>query len=145
MALDALDQVIDAASTRGLRLTLILARNWGPSDSKVTRPRGSRVAAAASACQGLCALRSNRSLPSNFYQSTLSDAPSPSPSSPAPTQANYAGWSGLQTPDNFFTSPQAKQAYKDHLSFMVNRKNSVNGRVYKDDPTIMVRALAEWG
>ena len=48
VALNALDQVIDAASTRGLRLTLILARNWGPPDSKVHPGLPSAVAGGSS-------------------------------------------------------------------------------------------------
>jgi mannan endo-1,4-beta-mannosidase len=27
--------------------------------------------------------------------------------------------------------------YQDHVKFIVNRVNSVNGRVYKNDPTIL--------
>jgi len=33
--------------------------------------------------------------------------------------------------DAFFTDPKAKQAYKDHLSVLANRVNSINGRKYK--------------
>lgn len=33
--------------------------------------------------------------------------------------------------DAFFTDPRAKQAYKDHLSVLANRVNSINGRKYK--------------
>eukprot|EP00887_Chlorella_sp_A99_P001216 scaffold14.g1216.t1 len=60
VALRALDALVDGASRRGLRVTLILARNWGPPDSK----------------------------------------------------SIFAGWSSLPFPDDFFTSPAARQAFK---------------------------------
>ena len=59
---------------------------------------------------------------------------------------------GTQTLDNkikefeverhalFFTDADAKRIYKENVKFTVLRKNSVNGRVYKDDPTIF-----SWG
>jgi endo-1,4-beta-mannosidase len=37
---------------------------------------------------------------------------------------------------NFFTDPKAIDAFKNHISFMSNRTNSVNGVKYSDDPTI---------
>jgi endo-1,4-beta-mannosidase len=47
---------------------------------------------------------------------------------PAP---QYASWNGLASPDDFYASQTARQAYKDHVAFMVGRTNSVNGRVYR--------------
>ncbi|GAB4818410.1 hypothetical protein N2152v2_005456 [Parachlorella kessleri] len=82
-ALTALDQLLDLAAKRGIKLTLILARNWGAPDAKT----------------------------------------------------NYASWNGLPV-DDFFGSPQARDDFKAHISFMVNRTNTVNGRRYRDDPTI---------
>ena len=40
----------------------------------------------------------------------------------------------------FFTDPDAKRIYKENVKYTVLRKNSVNGRIYKDDPTIF-----SWG
>ena len=40
------------------------------------------------------------------------------------------------TRDDFYTNPDTKRMYKDHVRAMLTRKNSVNGRVYRDDPTI---------
>eukprot|EP00879_Flechtneria_rotunda_P001870 GHRR01002041.1.p1 GENE.GHRR01002041.1~~GHRR01002041.1.p1 ORF type:complete len:609 (+),score=135.21 GHRR01002041.1:246-2072(+) len=37
----------------------------------------------------------------------------------------------------FFSDPDAKKFYKNHVAFMINRNNSINGRVYGDDPTII--------
>ena len=59
---------------------------------------------------------------------------------------------GAQTLDNkikeyeverhalFFTDADAKRIYKENVKYTVLRKNSVNGRIYKDDPTIF-----SWG
>ncbi len=40
----------------------------------------------------------------------------------------------------FFTDADAKRIYKESVKYTVLRKNSVNGRIYKDDPTIF-----SWG
>ncbi len=40
----------------------------------------------------------------------------------------------------FFTDADAKRIYKENVKYTVLRKNSVNGRIYKDDPTIF-----SWG
>ena len=39
--------------------------------------------------------------------------------------------------DAFFTDPDVRKKYRDHVGVLVNRVNSINGRKYKDDPTIM--------
>ncbi|GMH38575.1 hypothetical protein BSKO_06459 [Bryopsis sp. KO-2023] len=38
--------------------------------------------------------------------------------------------------DEFFTNPYTRQMYKNHIQTTLMRKNSINGRVYRDDPTI---------
>ena len=40
----------------------------------------------------------------------------------------------------FFTDADAKRIYKENVKYTLLRKNSVNGRTYKDDPTIF-----SWG
>ncbi len=40
----------------------------------------------------------------------------------------------------FFTDPDARRIYKENIKFTVLRRNSINGRTYKDDPTIF-----SWG
>jgi len=37
----------------------------------------------------------------------------------------------------FFTDSGARKLYQDHVKFIVNRVNSINGKVYKNDPTIL--------
>lgn len=39
--------------------------------------------------------------------------------------------------NDFYSDKDCKRMYKDHVKFMLNRKNSINGRVYKDDPAIL--------
>jgi hypothetical protein len=41
----------------------------------------------------------------------------------------------------FFTDADSKRIYKENVKYTVLRKNSVNGRVYKDDPTIFAWGL----
>lgn len=40
----------------------------------------------------------------------------------------------------FFTDPDARRIYKENVKYTVLRRNSINGRIYKDDPTIF-----SWG
>eukprot|EP01025_Chloroclados_australasicus_P033435 TRINITY_DN340_c1_g1_i1.p1 TRINITY_DN340_c1_g1~~TRINITY_DN340_c1_g1_i1.p1 ORF type:complete len:589 (-),score=56.24 TRINITY_DN340_c1_g1_i1:2155-3774(-) len=54
------------------------------------------------------------------------------------SKKNYEEWSGLLgTTDAFWYDEGIKSNFKNHMSFMVSRTNSVNGRVYRDDPTIL--------
>jgi hypothetical protein len=39
--------------------------------------------------------------------------------------------------DEFFVNPYAKQWYKDFVTVLLNRTNTITGRQYKNDPTIM--------
>ena len=41
----------------------------------------------------------------------------------------------------FFTDKDSRRIYKENVKFTLTRKNSVNGRLYKDDPTIMAWGL----
>lgn len=50
------------------------------------------------------------------------------------TLVEWAG-QGLQHED-FFTNAQVKKLYKDRVRTIINRVNTINGRVYRDDPTI---------
>ena len=40
----------------------------------------------------------------------------------------------------FFNDTGSKKIYKNYLKTIILRENSINGRIYKDDPTIM-----SWG
>ncbi len=45
-------------------------------------------------------------------------------------------WAGGSRPDDFYTNAAAKQLFKNHMSYIVNRRNSLTGRLYKDEPAI---------
>lgn len=47
-----------------------------------------------------------------------------------------AGWRGKHGPA-YFTDPQLKQDLKDLISDVLNRRNTVSGLLYKDDPAIL--------
>ena len=36
-------------------------------------------------------------------------------------------------------APKAQEIFKDHIKTVITRKNTVNGRVYGEDPTIMCK------
>ena len=62
----------------------------------------------------------------------------------------YVRWRDLSTPagqtwyhDSFYTDPVIKGWYKDWISHLLNRTNTITGVNYKDDPTIMTWELGE--
>lgn len=42
----------------------------------------------------------------------------------------------------FYSNEKAVRMFDDHLSFIINRKNSITGKLYKEDPTIFSWELA---
>jgi mannan endo-1,4-beta-mannosidase len=54
----------------------------------------------------------------------------------------YLTWYGKSAHHEFYTAPEVKQAYRDWAAHLVTRVNSVNGKTYKDDPTIFAWELA---
>ena len=48
----------------------------------------------------------------------------------------YVKWGGSTNPGDFFTDPAIIQLFKDHITAIVNRTNTLNGRKYKDEPAI---------
>ncbi|MCK4303444.1 MAG: cellulase family glycosylhydrolase [Candidatus Eisenbacteria sp.] len=55
----------------------------------------------------------------------------------------YALMSGAPTQhDDFYTHATCRQMYKDHVSAVLNRINTITGIAYKDDPTILAWELA---
>jgi mannan endo-1,4-beta-mannosidase len=53
----------------------------------------------------------------------------------------YVKWAGGQYHSDFYTNPQIKQWYKNWISHVLNRTNTLTGKKYKDDPTIMMWEL----
>jgi mannan endo-1,4-beta-mannosidase len=59
----------------------------------------------------------------------------------------YAAWAskafgGSWAHDDFFTSPQMKQWWKDYVYMLVNRVNTFTGVAYKDEPAILAWEVA---
>ncbi|MBE3011613.1 cellulase family glycosylhydrolase [Microbispora sp. NEAU-D428] len=54
----------------------------------------------------------------------------------------YVRWAGGQYHDDFYTNPVIKGWYKDWITHLLNRVNTLTGVAYKDDPTIMAWELA---
>jgi mannan endo-1,4-beta-mannosidase len=54
----------------------------------------------------------------------------------------YLKWFNLEYHHQFYTSPAARQAYKDYATHLVQRVNTITKQVYKDDPSIFAWELA---
>lgn len=54
----------------------------------------------------------------------------------------YVTWHGLQYHDQFYTDANIRQNYKDWVTTLVNRVNSITGVPYRDDPAIFSWELA---
>jgi mannan endo-1,4-beta-mannosidase len=48
----------------------------------------------------------------------------------------YVTWYRAQFHDAFYTDPRIRQAYKNWITHLLNRTNTITGVKYKDDPTI---------
>ena len=60
-----------------------------------------------------------------------------------PYPKGNGGWGRFERyAASFYTIPDAKEAYYKLLVKLINRKNSISGKVYKEDPTIMSWQLA---
>ncbi|GAB1623824.1 cellulase family glycosylhydrolase [Agarivorans albus] len=53
----------------------------------------------------------------------------------------YVKWLDLESHDEFFSSKQAKEAYKKYAAHLIGRENQYTGKRYSDDPTIMTWEL----
>jgi mannan endo-1,4-beta-mannosidase len=52
-------------------------------------------------------------------------------------------WSGfMKFSARLYTLPAANQLYLDYIAGLINRRNTINGRIYRDDPAIMTWELA---
>jgi len=54
----------------------------------------------------------------------------------------YVSWFGAATRDDFYRDLRIREAYKSYASQILNRENTVTGRVYKDEPSILAWELA---
>jgi mannan endo-1,4-beta-mannosidase len=53
----------------------------------------------------------------------------------------YLMWYGRDKHHEFFTAPELRQAYRDWVKHVVTRTNSINGRKYSEDPTVLAWEL----
>ena len=54
----------------------------------------------------------------------------------------YTAWFNACSRDAFYSDPAIRDAYQSYVSQILNRKNIVTGRVYKDEPAILAWELA---
>ena len=63
--------------------------------------------------------------------------------------SQYVKWASVPTFRSFYTDATIKGWFKDYISTLVTRRNTKNGIVYRDDPTIFGWELANepsnWG
>ena len=64
----------------------------------------------------------------------------PDPDKPAMAKGDWHAF--MQCSAKFYKTPAAIELYLDYVSQIISRKNSVNGHIYREDPTIMTRELA---
>lgn len=53
----------------------------------------------------------------------------------------HAEWARLAQASDFWDDPKARGAFKEFIVWLLNRKNSVTGKLYKEDPTILAWEL----
>ncbi|MEL6671186.1 MAG: hypothetical protein AAFR61_03315 [Bacteroidota bacterium] len=62
---------------------------------------------------------------------------------PYPPPADGGDWARYQIyTTRFYKNREAKQAFENHIQAVIERTNSINGKPYKDDPTIMAWEIA---
>jgi mannan endo-1,4-beta-mannosidase len=54
----------------------------------------------------------------------------------------YLVWYGVKEHHRFYTDSSVRKAYESWIDHLVHRKNTINGLVYRDDPTIFAWELA---
>lgn len=71
------------------------------------------------------------------YMSWVTGEPYPSPANP-----KFGYWGLMKTSGRFYTNEAANELFHNFFQLLIYRKNTINGRLYKDDPTIMAWQLA---
>ena len=62
----------------------------------------------------------------------------PFPATDLRTEATLNASERLQTPFQWYTGKTCQDQFQSFLTTLATRKNTINGRVYKDDPVIFV-------
>ena len=64
----------------------------------------------------------------------------PDPDKPIMARGDWHAF--MQFSAKFYQTPAAVELYRDYTARLIRRRNTVNGRIYRDDPTIMTWELA---
>ncbi len=64
----------------------------------------------------------------------------PDPDRPVMERGNWSGF--IRFSGRFYSTPPAVELYRSYVSHLIRRRNTVNGRFYLEDPTIMTWELA---
>jgi mannan endo-1,4-beta-mannosidase len=64
----------------------------------------------------------------------------PDPDKPVMARGDWHAF--MEFSARFYQTPAAVGLYRDYISQIIQRRNTVNGRIYRDDPTIMTWELA---
>jgi mannan endo-1,4-beta-mannosidase len=54
----------------------------------------------------------------------------------------YVSWFQAASCDDFYRDPDIREAYKSYVNQIINRENTITGRLYKDEPSILAWELA---
>ena len=74
------------------------------------------------------------------YVRWISGGEIPDPDKPIMAKGDWHAF--MQFSAKFYQTPAAIELYRDYVAQLVHRKNSVNGRIYREDPAIMTWELA---
>lgn len=119
--LKALDYVLETARKYGLQVILSLIDNWKYYNGVDQYMDWSKTAP-------------KRTIKPPFEDASGDPAPGDYGTGP---QGEEVRKYEVERHGLFFKDPDAKQIYKNHARFLANRVNSINGRTYKEDPTII--------
>ncbi|KAI6914277.1 glycoside hydrolase [Hortaea werneckii] len=127
-----LDRCLDEMSKRGMRATMTLANEWQWSGGFA---------------QYVSWANDNEEIP---YPSSWNLSAPPQRPEPGTGWGNYTEVGVDAVPFNnftefanrFYTNEQCQEWYHDHIDTVLNRVNTVNGRVYKEDATVMTWEVA---
>jgi mannan endo-1,4-beta-mannosidase len=64
----------------------------------------------------------------------------PDPDKPEMARGDWSGF--MRFSARLYTTPAANELYRGYISHLIQRRNTVNGRLYRDDPAIMTWELA---
>jgi mannan endo-1,4-beta-mannosidase len=64
----------------------------------------------------------------------------PDPDKPVIARGNWSGF--MRFSARLYVMPAANRLYLDYITRLIHRRNTVNGRIYRDDPAIMTWELA---